>query len=264
MNTETDVNSKRKRRGKRALIAAGTAFALILIFAVFFRVYVMDYYHADNVIINSVKNVFDGKVHTYSNDDGMVFLPACKEYKAVIVFYPGGKVEYTAYSPFMYELAGRGYVCILPRMPENLAFLRIDAIDILDKYIGDNAERVQGLNWYLAGHSLGGVAAAAYLNDSPEREYEGLILCASYTTQDFSDRDLRLLSIYGSNDKVLNMESYEKNKANWPAESEEIIISGGIHSYFGSYGIQKGDGQPEMSNAEQIKEAADHIADWAY
>ena len=233
----------------KALLAV---FVICVVFIIATTVYAADYYHAVGVeaYMTSDETVAVTKIEDRYFFDG----PGTGD---ALIFYPGGKVDETAYAPLMRLLAEQGTDCFLLKMPLRLAVLDGNRADeILEKYGYEN--------YYLAGHSLGGVAAAAYLNDSPEREYEGLILCASYTTQDLSDSDLRLLSIYGSNDKVLNMESYEKNRANWPAESEEIIISGGIHSYFGSYGIQKGDGQPEMSNAEQIKEAADHIADWAY
>ncbi len=58
------------------------------------------------------------------------------------------------------------------------------------------------------------------------------------------------------------MESYSENKANWPDNSTEFVIEGGIHSYFGNYGIQKGDGEPAITNIEQINITADTIADW--
>ena len=113
----------------------------------------------------------------------------------------------------------------------------------------------------MAGHSLGGVAAAQYLHGTQEN-YKGLILCASYTTSDFSDSDIRLLSIYCSEDTVINMDHYNENKTNWPSDHEEYVIEGGIHSYFGNYGIQSGDGEPAISNIEQIEITADTIADW--
>ncbi|MBO5622611.1 MAG: alpha/beta hydrolase, partial [Butyrivibrio sp.] len=65
-----------------------------------------------------------------------------------------------------------------------------------------------------------------------------------------------------SNDEVLNMNAYEENKANWPEDSTEIVIDGGNHSYFGTYGIQDGDGTPSISNQEQIDITAQIIDDW--
>ena len=42
--------------------------------------------------------------------------------------------------------------------------------------------------------------------------------------------------------------------------SEEYVIKGGIHSYFGSYGLQDGDGTPTITNEQQLVEAADVIS----
>ena len=46
-----------------------------------------------------------------------------------LVFYPGAKVEYTAYAPLMRDLAARGYLAVAVEMPFNFAFFGIDAAD---------------------------------------------------------------------------------------------------------------------------------------
>ena len=69
--------------------------------------------------------------------------------------------------------------------------------------------------WYIGGHSLGGSMAATYLSDHVA-EFEGLILLGSYSTVDLSNSKLDVLSIYGSEDKVLNHNSYNENKSNLP------------------------------------------------
>lgn len=56
--------------------------------------------------------------------------------------------------------------------------------------------------------------------------------------------------------------STENARAYWPKDSEEYIIEGGIHSYFGCYGIQSKDGEPAVSNEEQINETVDIIERW--
>ncbi|MBE5859312.1 MAG: alpha/beta hydrolase [Butyrivibrio sp.] len=245
--------------------------SVVVIAAIAFKLYTKDYYRADNTIISYVQNLFDSEVHSYSDENGTVFIPQTKDISAVIVFYPGGKVEYTAYSSLMYDLASKGCLCLLPKMPENLAILRVNAADVLTKNYDTQKEMVKNVDWYLAGHSLGGVAAASFLSECVANdetpgedpfEYKGIILCASFPSVDLSNSDLRLLSIYGSNDGVLNMEKYEASKVNWPKDSEEHIIEGGIHSYFGNYGLQDGDGTPSISNEEQIIETADTIMDW--
>ena len=234
---------------------------LIIAAAIGFKIYTSRYYKADMDTIIALESELEPYVNSYSDDQGMVFIPENQEIKAIIAFYPGGKVEYTAYGGFMYELASRGYLCLLPEMPENLAFLGISAVDSIKKRYPDKISMVENLDWYLAGHSLGGVAATVYLSENLD-DYAGVILCASYPTKDFSDEDIGLLSVYGSLDKVLNMDNYEYSKAYWSEDATEYVIEGGIHSYFGCYGIQNGDGTPEITNREQIKEAADVIENW--
>ncbi len=232
---------------------------LAVVFAIGFKIYTLNYYKADDEAIAEIKQEIGDRVSTYSDKNLVVFVPNNEEAKAIIVFYPGGKVEYTAYSGLMYELADRGYACLLPRMPENLAFLRLNAVDIIKDKYPDRIKGAEGLKWYLAGHSLGGVAASQYLGEHADGSYAGIILCASFTTTDFSSSDLKLLSIYGSEDKVLNMDSYNESKSKWPDDAQEYVIKGGIHSYFGNYGIQNGDGIPSITNTEQIVDAADVI-----
>lgn len=68
-----------------------------------------------------------------------------------------------------------------------------------------------------------------------------------------------MISIYGSEDKVLNKEKYVANKCNLPADFTEVIIEGGCHAHFGMYGAQDGDGIPSISNEEQIGSTLDAV-----
>jgi len=101
------------------------------------------------------------------------------------------------------------------------------------------------------GHSLGGVAAASYISKVQD-DYEGIIFLASYPSVDLSETDLRILSVVGSEDKVLNHKNYNKNLIQKQTrETYETLLQGGCHSYFGSYGHQKGDGEPTITEEEQ-------------
>ena len=102
--------------------------------------------------------------------------------------------------------------------------------------------------------------AASYLSKNVG-DYEGLILLGSYSTADLSDTEIDVLSIFGSEDKVMNREKYDKNKSNLPDDLTEIVIDGGCHAYFGMYGTQDGDGIPTISNEQQILLTASAIAD---
>ena len=63
-------------------------------------------------------------------------------------------------------------------------------------------------------------------------------------------------------DGVLNRDSYEKDRKNLPTDFTEVSIDGGCHAQFGSYGAQKGDGTPTISNEEQIRRTAEYAAEF--
>lgn len=89
-------------------------------------------------------------------------------------------------------------------------------------------------------------------------QFDGLLLFASYSTKDLSNTDLKVLSLYGSNDGVLNLESYEKNKINLPSSTHEEVIIGGNHAQFGSYGKQEGGDKATISAEIQWQETVQY------
>ena len=207
------------------------AIAVMAIGGIAVNCYVGNYYRADSIAeaaIDSDREVavtiekkdkriqatqYDLKLKNYT----ITFAPQDKE-KATkaLIFYPGGRVQYTAYAPLMHELAKNNFVCILVHMPGNLAAKHVD-------------------------------------------EFDGLYLFAAYSTADLSDSDLRVFSVYGSEDGVLDMDKYRKYRSNLPEDTYEYVIDGGCHSYFGSYGLQKGDGTPDVDFEEQIEMTVDFI-----
>ena len=172
-----------------------------------------------------------------------------------LIFYPGGKVEETAYAPLLRTIAADGVLCVLCRMPFRLA--------VLDPHAADSVrEALPGVErWYIGGHSLGGTIAARELSSHPDA-YEGLVLLGSYSIDDLSGTPVRALSVYGSEDRVLDRSKYEENRGNLPADLCESEIAGGCHAYFGMYGAQAGDGTPTVTNEAQIRAAAEKIAAW--
>ena len=101
--------------------------------------------------------------------------------------------------------------------------------------------------------------AASYVASHTD-EFAGLVLLGAYSTADLSATSLRVLSLYGSEDRVMNAEKYGKYRENLPADFVEVILEGGNHAGFGMYGAQKGDGVATMTGEEQIALAAEHIA----
>jgi dienelactone hydrolase len=161
----------------------------------------------------------------------------------------------------METLALSGIDCYLCDMPLNFALLGRDAAGTIRTGEINNYGK-----WYIGGHSLGGVAAAMAADDAEEAggeaAWDGLVLLASYPTEEISTP---VISIYGTEDKVLNTGKYNKTKSAglWPSDFTEVVIKGGNHAQFGNYGEQKGDGSPAITAAEQQKETADVISEWA-
>lgn len=209
-----------------------------------------DYYHADHNAISALESDTDVTV-TICNDS-ITFKPAT-DYDTGIIFYPGAKVETSAYAMLCREYAEQGIYVALVEMPFHLAILDTNKADDIDN---PNVE-----HWYMAGHSLGGVCAATYAYNHTER-IEGLILLASYSTKNLSNTDLKVISIYGSQDGVLNLDSYSKHFENLPDDCTEYIIEGGNHAQFGNYGIQKGDGKASISSDIQQEETVTQTLLW--
>lgn len=244
-----DRSRCRNRKWKTVLIAACVVLTIFLLICV---VYVSDYYHADDIAMDAL--VTDEAVNVDQTlKDMIVFSP--EEPVAGLIFYPGGKVEYTSYAPLLHDLAAQGMFCVLVKMPCNLAVLDIDAAEGIQEMFPEIE------NWYISGHSLGGSMAASYVAGHVE-EYEGLILLAAYSTKDISQSGLKVLSIYGSRDGVLDMEKYTSNLVNLPESMGEYEIEEGCHAQFGSYGRQEGDGLPGISGEKQREITVSCIMEW--
>ena len=236
-----------KRKRKIFIITASVVLALAIIVGAC-AIYLGDYYRADDEAIGA----FLPQGATWKEESGGTIVFEPEGATKGLIFYPGGKVEYTAYIPLMQECAEEGILCVLLEMPFNLAVLDINAADGIQEKYPEIEE------WYIGGHSLGGSMAAFYISDHPE-DYEGLILLGSYSTADLSDTDLKVLSVFGSEDKVMKCEKYDKYKSNLPNDFTELIIDGGCHAFFGMYGAQDGDGIPTITNEEQIRITAENI-----
>lgn len=209
--------------------------------------YVNDYYHSDESVQQYLQS--DSTVRIEQIGDGLYLDGPGTE--AALIFYPGAKVEYTAYAPLLHQLAEKGIDVFLIRMPCNLAFLGKDRADgIMEAY--------EYRRWYLGGHSLGGAMAAVYAAAHTE-DLEGLVLLAAYPTESLRADNFSVLSLYGSEDDVLNKSKVEEGRDYMPEDYTEICIEGGNHAQFGNYGIQKGDGEASLSREEQQDQTVEAI-----
>lgn len=243
------MKSKKKRR-----IIVGVVILAVVIACVWkcFS-YVNNYYKATDEAWKYISEPAEG-VKVEDVDNTILFEP--EKPVAGFIFYPGGLVETEAYAPLMEQLAEQGIFGVVVKMPHYLAMFDANGAR------GIQAKYPEIDKWYIGGHSLGGAMASLYA-DRHQSEYEGLILLAAYSTKDLTDEPaVSTLSIRGSEDGVLNMEKYNECKKNLPSDSEEVVIDGGCHGYFGDYGMQDGDGKPSISVQEQTDETVSEIIEF--
>ena len=226
---------------KRLKISLITIILIIGIAAGAFFAYVSVYYRADDVAIAVMKNH-----DIISVEDDYIILSPSRPTKSALIFYPGAKVEYTAYLPILENIKeSTGIPCILVKMPYNLAVLDADMADrIINEFPDIN-------NWYIGGHSMGGAMASDYASKNQDT-IKGLILLGAYLYGNYPVDDT--LTIYGSfNTSVSDKIDYTKNI---------VVIQGGNHAQFGNYGKQKGDSDATISREEQQNIAVEAIKEF--
>ncbi|NOH03868.1 MAG: alpha/beta hydrolase [Chloroflexi bacterium] len=187
----------------------------------------------------------DSEVFVVPENGWVVFHPAGNPRPEVgFIFYPGANVDYRAYAPVMKLIAIKGYLVAIVPQPLNLAFFNSNA-----------AARVQAAypeieNWFIGGHSLGGVVASSYAVSHVE--IRGLVLWASTPGDDAVIlRGTDTISIFGTHDGLFTRKDVDDSRALLPADTVFVPIDGGNHSQFGSYGLQEGDEAATISPEEQ-------------
>lgn len=209
-----------------------------LLSVVGFLIYVSDYYRAEEVALT---------VLTTENieyvDDQFTILHV-ENASAAIIFYPGAKVEHTAYLPILELLRNEGITCVLVEMPFNMAIFDVDAADKIIDYLDE--EYI-----YIAGHSMGGAMASIYAEENADK-IDGAIMLGAYMYGEYDSE--KSITIYGSlNDNL---------EENFEDEDYIIKIEGGNHAQFGNYGEQDGDTTATISAQEQQSIAVEAIVEF--
>lgn len=238
--------SNTKNKFKLGKIVFFIVVAIVAVVLAVLFLYTKDYYRSEVTMEDCMADT-ECSIEEFA--DG-IFVDGSGQEDAVI-FYPGAKVEYTSYLPLCVKLAEEGVDCFLVEMPFHLAILGMNKADkIMDTYDYEN--------WYLAGHSLGGAMAANYVAENVE-DFAGLIMLAAYPTKALGSEDLKVLSVYGNKDTVLNRENLEAGKEFVPEHYTEIGLGGANHAGFGNYGPQEGDGEATMEREKQQEMTVNYI-----
>lgn len=220
---------------KKILLALGIVLATV---TGGFLIYAADYYKADETVQQLIRANSSIQVQ-----DSLVSITPAKATDTALLFYPGAKVEHTAYLPVLEQVSRTSNIKIfLVRMPLRFAIFDQNAAA---RIISANTDI---MNWYIGGHSLGGAMASSYASNNQEK-VKGLILLGAYVYGNYPKE--KSLTIYGTlNTTVSDKVDYTENV---------IAIEGGNHAQFGNYGKQKGDQEATISSAQQQQAAVEAI-----
>lgn len=230
-----------KLRNKKLIkILLVSLLAILLVLIVSFYMYVSDYYRADSAAVMAIQTGKDIQVL-----DNLTILSPEEATDIAFIFYPGAKVEATAYLPILEKLRQNGITCVLVEMPFNMAIFNPNAAD-------DVFELLPNIkNWYIGGHSMGGAMASNYASKNSDK-VKGLILLGAYVYGDYPPE--KALTVYGTfNSNLERNIDYTENI---------VVIDGGNHAQFGNYGQQKGDPAATITHEQQQDIAVEAILEF--
>jgi hypothetical protein len=209
-------------------------------------------YHAGPIAQASLESTQNVMV---TLDKFITFEPA-DQAEVGLIFYPGGLVEPTAYTPVLRMIAEEGVLVVITPMPLNLAILNPnDAAGVITDYPYIS-------RWIITGHSLGGASASIFVDNHPEK-IDAIAFWDSYPpdSSDLSDIGIPALSIYGTTDGFPNTKNFDDKRYLLPTEAIFIPIEGANHAQFGDYGPQKGDVVATINMKEQHEIVAEIMLD---
>ena len=187
-------------------------------------------------------------------DSAIVFRPATPGVSAGFIFYPGGRVDYRAYAPLLAAIAEKGYLVVLVPMPLNLAVFGVEkAQAFIEAY-------PEIKHWAIGGHSLGGAMAAQFTENHPDL-ISGLVFWASYPAGSMTGITIPVVSISASNDGLATTTKIDESHALLPENTQYVVIQGGNHAQFGSFGPQPGDGTATIPAQAQWAQTIQATAD---
>lgn len=195
------------------------------------------------------------KVATQAQNSHQVTTFPARHSRLTVVVYPGALVKPAAYSIWAQQIAKQGYTVKIVHFPLNLAIFKPQAVQ---QVVGKHEPYVIG------GHSLGGAMAARAVHQHQPRNLRGVFFLASYPDAKgrLDHQALPVLSIVGSQDGVLKWARYRQGKHYLPANTKYVVIKGGNHGNFGSYGHQHGDRTATITNATQQRLIAQELVEW--
>src|SRR5690606_28801609 len=189
--------------------------ALILIPAVVLAAWSLFPYQPDNRNLADLSQDARFKLGTY---DRYVSLEPLTDTQVGLVFFPGGVIDAQAYLYRLSVAAEAGVTVFVVQPPLHLAVTDPWAFDYIRRQHPEISE------WYIGGHSLGGIVACWYANQRPD-QLTGLLLMASYCLDDISQASLKVLSLTGDQDQLIGLDVEQQYAGNLPPSAQSVVLA---------------------------------------
>lgn len=234
---------KKKGHGKVALIVVAV---IILLAATCFKIYVDNDYEPLHTR-DEYQKMTNVEIDFSDNMIALEDMERDGDAKRTgFIFYGDNKIQRECYLPLMIALSNMGYSVYLPTTFGNIPILNLEGAE----YVSRTYPHVK--NWYIVAHGEACPVAAKYAA-SHASKLKGLIFLGGYSKTDLSDQKLRILSITGSNDSILDHAAYLAAKSNNPTDAVYYEIDGGNHTGFTDTFLIRKDSEAAISSEEQIQ-----------
>ena len=181
-------------------------------------------------------------------DGGWLFRPETPNGRGLVIMH-GALIKPQSYLKTAAFFAARGYTVLLPY--GGLTRLPLFAVDAT----GD-AIRELGLGqWFVIGHSMGGMATLELLQREPQLPVAGAALWASGIPSDYTAITVPILFLWGDTDGILPEGRFAGAKSKLPASVEYVTVEGANHKDFAMYGHQFFDREGRLGWEAQIDTA---------
>ena len=198
--------------------------------------------------------VSDARVTVSEDEDAWSFVPGpgAERREVALLFFPGALVDARAYASVLREIAAAGYPAFLISVPMRGAFGTADRPEVRGRARRIMARETEVRAWVAGGHSRGAKVASLLARDNTP-PLSGLLLVGSTHPRDFSLAELEIpvTKVYGDRDGVAPIEAVEANRHLLPSTTTWVLIEGGNHGQFGSYGFQPMDRFADIEPAKQ-------------
>lgn len=252
MSTTASHRPGRPSSGRRAVRVILAVLIVLTLLVVGFLVWVKTVMQGERPA--SLEAWTDERVGIESFDDSVVMTPVDEASDRGLVFIPGARVDPYAYMAKLVDVvAETGTTVVITKPILNLAFFDQRPLETFTSHAPEMSD------WYVGGHSLGGVRACMMATDE---DVAGVVFFGSYCANDLSGSGLAVLSIAGSEDGLSTPGKIEGAAHLLPADATFIEIDGANHASFGDYGAQPGDGVATAPDPEVRDEITRVLAEF--